>query len=411
MNCRHCRNPLAHVFLDLGFAPPSNAYRTERDLTVPELYFPLKTYVCDHCWLVQTGDYTRADELFKSDYAYFSSTSKSWLEHAAAYTDMICERLGLDQSSFVLEVASNDGYLLKNFVARNIPCLGIEPAKKAAEAAEAKHIPVSKEFFESGLAERLAAEKKADLIVGNNVYAHVPEINDFTRGLKILLKQNGTITLEFQHVLRLLQYSQFDTIYHEHFSYHSLTTVKNIFYSHGLRIFDVQELPTHGGSLRIFGCHGEDSRPDNAAVRRIIAEEQAYGLQNIKTYSFLRKQAEKIKNDLLAFLLEQKRTGRTVAAYGAAAKGNTLLNYAGIKPDLLPFVCDAAPSKQGKFLPGSHIPIVPESELKKEKPDTVLVFPWNIIDEIAKELAYISKWNGRLAVAIPELKLYQVAYD
>ncbi len=408
MTCRHCGKPLHQRVIDLGVAPPSNAYLTARDLQQPELFFPLAVFVCHHCWLVQTQDYARADELFREDYAYFSSTSASWLEHASRYTDGICGRLGLDRRSFVLEIASNDGYLLKNFVARGIPCLGIEPTDGTAAAAEKIGIPVRREFFSRALGEALGREgSQADLIIGNNVYAHVPDINDFTAGLQAALKPGGTITLEFPHLLRLVSQCQFDTIYHEHFSYLSLYTVSRIFAAAGLRIFDVERLPTHGGSLRIYGCHAADNRPPASAVAAILAEEAASGLQTQAGYTTLAAGAGRIKNALVSFLIGQKSAGKKVVAYGAAAKGNTLINYAGIKPDLLAYVCDEAASKQGKFLPGSRIPIVGPAELQKDRPDVVLILPWNIADEVMSRHGYIRQWGARFAVAVPEMKILE----
>lgn len=405
MKCRHCHAPLERVFLDLGFAPPSNAYLNAADLKAPELYFPLKLYVCEHCWLVQTEDYAKADALFSPNYAYFSSVSRSWQDHAARYVNTISKRLELGPSSYVVEVASNDGYLLKNFVAAGIPCLGIEPTASTAAAAEALGIPVLREFFGKKLGDRLAAEgRQADLILGNNVYAHVPDINDFTAGLKAALKPGGTITLEFPHLMRLIEHSQFDTVYHEHFSYLSLYTVSRIFAAAGLRVWDVEELDTHGGSLRVYGCHAADSRRDSQAVAALIAEEERRGLRQRVTYAGFQVQADRVKDDLLGFLIEQKRTGKRVAAYGAAAKGNTLLNYAGIKPDLLPYVCDAAPSKQGKLLPGSHIPILAPSVLAELKPDWVLILPWNIADEVMAQQSFVQQWGGRFVTAVPELR-------
>lgn len=402
MNCRHCRTPLEHVFLDLGFAPPSNAYLTAADLKAPELYFPLKLFVCKHCWLVQTEDYTQADELFGNDYAYFSSISASWLAHAARYTEMITTRLGLGEESFVIEVAANDGYLLKNFVAAGIPCMGIEPTASTAAAAEGLGIPIRREFFGTALARTIAAEgKQADLIIGNNVYAHVPDINDFTAGLKATLKRGGTITLEFPHLMRLIEHVQFDTVYHEHFSYLSLYTVSRIFQQAGLRVFDVQELSTHGGSLRVYGSHEDDPRSSADAVQGILDAEESFGLRSLVKYNAFQQKADMVKTGLVSFLIDQKRAGKKVAAYGAAAKGNTLLNYAGVKPDLLPYVCDAAASKQGKFLPGSHIPIVPPTALKESRPDILLILPWNISEEVTKQHAYIREWGGSFAVAVP----------
>jgi SAM-dependent methyltransferase len=406
MNCRHCHHPLQHVFLDLGFAPPSNAYLGKADLQRPERYYPLKLFVCDHCWLVQTEDYARADELFNSDYAYFSSVSRSWLDHAARYTDMITKRLGLNQSSHVIEVAANDGYLLKNFVASGIPCLGIEPTASTAVAAEKLGVPVLREFFGETLAQRLVGEgKQADLILGNNVYAHVPDINDFTKGLRTALKPGGTITLEFPHLMQLVGHTQFDTVYHEHFSYLSLYSVSQIFAQAGLRVCDVEELPTHGGSLRVYGCHSEDARATAPAVRAMLDEEVRRGMRSLDTYQAFQSRADRVKDDLLLFLIEQKRAGKLVVGYGAAAKGCTLLNYAGIKPDLLPYVCDAAPSKQGKYLPGTHVPILHPDVIRESKPDIVLILPWNIQEEVMQQMAYIRDWGGKFAVAVPAIKV------
>ena len=404
MTCRHCGAPLVHDFLDLGFAPPSNAYRTEADRSRPELHYPLRINVCDRCWLVQTEDYAQADELFSADYAYFSSTSRSWLDHAARYTEMIRSRLGLGPDSFVIEVAANDGYLLKNFVAARIPCLGIEPTASTAAAAEALQIPVLRKFFGEDLGKRLTAQgKAADLILGNNVYAHVPDINDFTRGLAAALKPGGTITLEFPHLLRLIEQAQFDTIYHEHYSYLSLYTVTRIFAAAGLRVFDVEELPTHGGSLRVYGCRGDDGRVAAASVVALLHQEHEAGLQSLKPYRGFQSRAERIKDDLLLFLIEQKRAGKRVAGYGAAAKGNTLLNFAGVGPDLLPFVCDAAPAKQGKFMPGSHIPIKEPAVLDAQPPDYLIILPWNIAAEVRQQLAHLERSGTRFVTAVPQL--------
>ena len=406
MKCRHCDSPLEHTFLDLGFAPPSNAYLTATDLARPEKYYPLKIKVCSQCWLVQTEDYTQADELFSSDYAYFSSTSTSWLIHAASYVEKMTRQLNLTKDSLVIEVASNDGYLLKNFVAAGIPCLGIEPTASTAVAAEKLGIPVIREFFGEQLGKQLAISgKQADLIAGNNVYAHVPDINDFTRGLKAALKPGGTITLEFPHLMRLIEHTQFDTVYHEHFSYLSLYTVERIFKAAGLRVWDIEELPTHGGSLRVYGCHAEDGREITPVFSAMLAEEAQRGLQTLATYQYFQAKADRVKDDLLAFLIEQKRAGRRVAAYGAAAKGNTLLNYAGVKPDLLPFVCDAAAAKQGKFMPGSHIPIIDPQLLYDNHPKFVLILPWNIADEIILQNSWMKKSGTKFVTAIPYLQI------
>lgn len=406
MKCRHCHAQLQHVFLDLGHAPPSNAYLSEAQLRAPETTFPLKILVCDTCWLVQTEDYAAADELFSSDYAYFSSTSQGWLRHAKAYCDKITEALHLTRDSFVIEVASNDGYLLKNFVAAGIPCLGIEPTASTAEAAEKIGVPVLRAFFGTATATKLAqGGRQADLICGNNVYAHVPDIDDFTVGLRIALKPGGTINLEFPHLKNMIAYNQFDTAYHEHFSYLSLTAVARIFEKAGLRVFDLEELPTHGGSLRIYGCHQDDPRQATTAMTAMLAEEKDFGLQDLRLYQAFQQKADKVKNDFLGFLIEQKRAGKSVAAYGAAAKGNTLMNYAGLKHDLIGFICDAAPSKQNKFMPGSHIPVLPPDELARRKPDWVVILPWNISSEVLQQHEQIKSWGGRFVVAVPELKV------
>jgi hypothetical protein len=404
MKCRHCGTPLTHSFLDLGFAPTSNAYLTEADLSKPEKYYPLKIKVCDQCWLVQTEDYTQADDLFSPEYAYFSSTSSGWLAHAKRYAEKMTHDLGLNTQSFVIEVASNDGYLLKNFVAAGIPCLGIEPTDSTAAAAEQLGIPVLREFFGEALGQQLTAKgQQADLIAGNNVYAHVPDINDFTRGLKAALKPGGTITLEFPHLMRLIEQAQFDTVYHEHFSYLSLQTVSRIFAAAGLRVWNVEELPTHGGSLRVYGCHQEDSRSTEAAVSSVLQAEIQQGLQDLDTYLNFQPRADKIKDDLLCFLIEQKRLGKKVAAYGAAAKGNTLLNYAGVKPDLVEFVCDAAQAKQGKFMPGSHIPILHPNEMQNRTFEYVLILPWNIAPEVVQQNAELKTKGVCFVTAVPEL--------
>ncbi|MFH1446406.1 MAG: class I SAM-dependent methyltransferase [Chloroflexota bacterium] len=404
MTCRFCGRQLTHEFIDLASAPPSNAYLSRVDLRKPELCFPLKLYVCDSCWLVQTEDYAGSDQLFGPDYAYFSSTSTSWLSHAAEYSEMICTRLGLDKSSYLIEIASNDGYLLKNFVKAGIPCLGIEPTDSTAAAAESVGVPVIREFFGLSLAHRLAGEgRQADLVVGNNVYAHVPDINDFTAGLKVILKPGGTVTLEFPHLMCLIEHVQFDTIYHEHYSYLSLYAVSRVFEQAGLRVYDVEKISTHGGSLRVYGCHHDDVRLSSDAVGGLLAEEDAHGLRDLATYQGFQVRADQVKDGLLSFLLAKKREGKRVMAYGAAAKGNTLLNYAGVKPDLLPMVCDAALSKQGKFMPGSRIPIVKPDLLREYKPDYVLILPWNIKEEIVANLDYIYEWGGQFVLAVPAM--------
>lgn len=406
MKCRHCTAELTHTFLDLGYAPPSNAYLAESDFSRPEIYYPLKIMVCNQCWLVQTEDYTEADDLFNADYAYFSSTSTGWLTHSAHYAEKVISEFALDSSSLVIEVASNDGYLLKNFVAAGIPCLGIEPTASTAEAAEKIGVPVLREFFGEGLAEQLKREgKQADLIAGNNVYAHVPDINDFTRGLKVALKEGGTITLEFPHLMQLIRHAQFDTVYHEHFSYLSLFTVAIIFKDAGLKVWKVEELPTHGGSLRVYGCHQGDPRPTSSSVATILENEIENGLRELSTYQNFQIRANKIKDDLLLFLLEQKKLNKSVVAYGAAAKGNTLLNYAGVKPDLLAFVCDAAIAKQGKFMPGSHIPILPPEEIAASSADFVLVLPWNIKAEVIEQYQGLLDKDVKFVTAVPFLEV------
>jgi SAM-dependent methyltransferase len=406
MNCRNCGAPLECTVLDLGFAPLSNSYLSKEDLNRPELYLPLKIQVCDQCWLVQTEDYSKPDDLFTAEYAYFSSTSSSWLAHAKSYSEKVIKELGLNSESHVVEVASNDGYLLRNFLAAGIPCLGIEPTNSTADAAEKLGVPVIREFFGQALSKRLVEKnKQADLIVGNNVYAHLPDIIDFTKALKILLKPGGTITLEFPHLMKLIEQAQFDTIYHEHFSYLSLDVVRRIFVAAGLRIWNVEELNTHGGSLRVYGCHEEDVRETLKSVDVMLLKEKKYGLQCLETYLDFQKRAEAIKDNFLLFLIDQKRNGKTVAAYGAAAKGNTLLNYAGVKSDLISFVCDAAKAKQGKFMPGSHIPILPPSHLEKIQVDFLVIFPWNIAEEVKLQNVALKKSGTKFVTVLPTLHI------
>jgi SAM-dependent methyltransferase len=406
MKCRHCSQNLDSLFLDLGYSAPSNAYLSEADLSKPELTFPLRIFTCTECKLVQTEDFADADALFSDNYAYFSSVSSTWLSHAKSYCSSITKRLGLNKNSFVIELASNDGYLLKNFVAENIPCLGIEPTDSTADAAEAIGVPVLRKFFGFDLSQTLKQDNKmADLVIGNNVYAHVPDINDFTKGIKNILKSNGTVTLEFPHLLQLLKHNQFDTVYHEHFSYLSLYTVSRIFEAQGLRIFDVQHLPTHGGSLRVYGCHQGDDRQTEQVVDSTLQEEEVFGLRSKEVYEAFQDKANTIKNALCKFLIEQKEAGKTVAGYGAAAKGNTLLNYAGIRPDLLNYICDAAPSKQGNYTPSSHIPIYAPEHIKEQKPDYVLILPWNIAEEVMSQLSFIRDWGGQFVTAVPEMRV------
>lgn len=408
MRCRHCQSKLEYKFLDLGFAPPSNAYLKSNDLDKPERYFPLRVFVCHHCWLVQTQDFAQADLLFSPDYAYFSSTTKSWLKHASDYCQMMINKLQLTSQSFVVEIASNDGYLLRNFVDTNIPCLGIEPTNSTADAAEKLGVPVVREFFSNALSKKLLMkEKKADLIIGNNVYAHVPNINDFTQGIKHLLAQDGVVTLEFPHLLSLLNLVQFDTVYHEHFSYLSLTSVQTIFLAAGLRIYDLEELSTHGGSLRVYGCHLDDNKTSSDSVAEMIAKEKVQGLKDLFIYNEFQNKVDFLKDNLIKFLIDCKSKGKRVVAYGAAAKGNTLLNYAGIKPDLLPVVFDAAASKQGKFLPGSHVPILSPNQLSQYEPDFVIILPWNLKNEIISSLTISVGKKLRYVTFVPSVNIYE----
>ena len=408
MKCRFCKNVLTKKFVDLANSPPSNSFLTREQLNKPETFYPLTLYVCEKCWLVQIDEYKRFDEIFNQNYVYFSSCSQSWLEHARNYVEMIVNKLGLDRSSKIIEIASNDGYLLQYFKQKNIPCLGIEPTKNTADAAREKGIQVISEFFGEKLANKLAKQDiKADLLIGNNVLAHVPDINDFVRGLKIALRPGGTVTMEFPHLMRLVEQNQFDTIYHEHFSYFSFHAVETIFASAGLEIFDVEELSTHGGSLRIYAKHSTDNSQEvSPNIDNLRQEECRRGMLNIQYYESFQQKVDEVKNSFLSFLLKQKREGRKVAAYGAAAKGNTLLNYCGVKKDLIPFVVDISVHKQGKFLPGSHIPVVKEQQISEFKPDFVLILPWNIKSEISTKLSYIRKWGGRFVVPIPEVRMF-----
>lgn len=411
MKCRFCNNDLTFVFADLGNSPPSNSFLSKEDLNSEERYYPLKLYVCDKCFLVQVDEYKKASDIFDKDYIYFSSFSKSWLKHCEEYAEKVIKRFNLGKKSLVTEIASNDGYLLQFFKNKNIPVLGIEPTKGTAEVAKSKGIETITEFFGEILATNLAAEnRKADLLAGNNVLAHVPDINDFVKGLKIALKEDGVITMEFPHLMKLVEENQFDTIYHEHFSYLSFTTVEKIFEHNGLTIFDVDEIPTHGGSLRIYAQHSEHTpeRPVEPTVEILKEKEAEAGVNSLHYYEGFQKKVNKIKYDLLSFLLDQKMNDIPVAAYGAAAKGNTLLNYSGIKSDMIDFVVDASPHKQNKYLPGSHIPVVDESFIKKNKPWFVLILPWNIKDEIVDQLSYIKEWNGKFVTAIPELTMIEV---
>lgn len=405
MKCRHCSAEVTLALIDLGSAPPSNAYLTEATLRAPEKWFPLRVMVCTECWLAQTEDYAGAEELFAADYAYFSSYSSTWLAHAERYVADMTARFDLDSTSHVIEVAANDGYLLQYVKARGIPCLGIEPTASTAAAARARGIDIVEDFFGVRLAQKLVGQgRSADLIVVNNVLAHVPDINNFVAGFAHLLKPTGVATFEFPHLMKLMQENQFDTIYHEHFSYLSLTAVLRIFERNGLAVFDVDELPTHGGSLRVYAQRSDTGkRKTSERVSRLSAAEVDAGVKTTNLYSSFQTRADRVKNKFLAFLIEAGNAGKMIAAYGAAAKGNTLLNYAGIRPDLIRFVADRNPAKQGKYLPGSRIHIVPEAHIKKERPDYVVILPWNLRDEVMTQLAYVRHWRGQFVTAVPML--------
>jgi SAM-dependent methyltransferase len=393
--------------VDLGSAPPSNAYLTAQTLHAPEKWFPLRVLVCEQCWLAQTEDFARADDLFDAEYAYFSGFSSSWLAHCERYVSDMAARFGLGAGSHVVEVAANDGYLLQYVKARGIPCTGIEPTASTAAAARARGIPIVEDFFGVRLAKELAAQgRQADLMAANNVLAHVPDINDFAAGFAHLLKPQGVATFEFPHLMRLVAENQFDTIYHEHFSYLSLGTVSRIFAGAGLAVFDVEELPTHGGSLRVYAQRADGGRqPRSGRVDALLRREAQAGMLETDFYADFQARTDKVKNDFLAFLLEMKREGKRVAAYGAAAKGNTLLNYAGVRPDLIPFVVDRNPAKQGKYLPGSRIPIVGEERLKEARPDCIVLLPWNLREEVMAQLAYARVWGARFVTAVPVLEM------
>ncbi len=408
MKCRHCGANLALQLIDLGSAPPSNAYLTAHTLHAPEKWFPLRVLVCQSCWLAQTEDFADAEELFSADYAYFSSFSTAWLAHADRYVGDMAERFGLDAHSHMVEVAANDGYLLQYAQSRGIPCTGIEPTASTAAMARQKGIGILECFFGEAVANDLAAQgRAADLMTANNVLAHVPDINDFVAGFAALLKADGVATFEFPHLLRLVIENQFDTIYHEHFSYLSLTAVARIFSANGLSVFDVEHLPTHGGSLRVFAQRTDTgARPASPRVSALLNEEARTGMTAADFYAGFQARAEKVKDDLLAWLIDAKRQGLKVAAYGAAAKGNTLLNFAGVRPDMVAYAVDRNPAKQGKFLPGSRVPIVDEAHLRAHRPDRVLILPWNLKDEIMGQLAFIREWGGQFVVPVPQLEVF-----
>jgi hypothetical protein len=405
MECRNCQKIVNKKFVDLGFAPPSNAFLTNDQLNMSESYYPLRTFVCKNCWLVQTEDFPLAQNIFNDDYVYFSSTSIGWLNHAKEYANKIISKLNLDKDSFVVEIASNDGYLLRNFIDKNIPCLGIEPTASTAKKAEEYGIDVKQIFFNKESAQKLAISSKADLIVANNVFAHVPNLLSFTKGLSILIKDEGTITIEVSHILELLNQGAFDSIYHEHFSYYSLTSLINIFQNNGLRIYDVEKIMTHCGSLRVYVCKvGSRIETNLSRIKKILDEEERAGILKETTYINFQNQVNNNKDEFLEFLINAKLDGKKVAGYGAAAKGNTLLNYAGVKTDLLPYICDLAKSKQGKFTPGGHIPIYDIDYLYKDKPDYIIIFPWNISDEIMLQNLGIKDWGGKFFSVVPEIK-------
>jgi SAM-dependent methyltransferase len=403
--CRFCGAPVDAVFADLGMSPLANSYLPPERVNMMEPFYPLTAWVCGKCFLVQLEQFETPEQIF-SDYAYFSSYSSSWLEHSQRYAEQMIERLGLDERSQVVELASNDGYLLQFFRERQISVLGVEPAANVAEVAKEKGISTVVEFFGEDVARRLAGDASADLLLGNNVLAHVPDLNDFVAGMKVLLKPGGVITMEFPHLMRLIEDHQWDTIYHEHFSYFSFLTVSAVFEAHGLRLFDVEELTTHGGSLRIFGAHAEDSgKPESGAASVLREREREAGYERLETYLGYGPQVEQDKRQILRFLIDLKERGSSVVGYGAPAKGNTLLNYCGVRREFIDYTCDLNPHKQGHFLPGSHIPICSPEKIREDRPDVVLILPWNLKDEIVEQLSFIREWGGRFAARTPELTL------
>lgn len=406
MRCRFCNKEITQLFVSLGSAPLSNAYLKKEQLAKKELSYLLDVYVCDSCFLVQLPEFESPENIF-SDYAYFSSCSKTCMKHCEEYADKMRKSFGINKASRVIEIASNDGCLLRCFMKKGIGVLGIEPAANVAEAARKKGVPTEIAFFGTRTAKRLVSESKtADLLIGNNVLAHVPDLNDFVEGLNILLKPAGMITMEFPHLARLIDGRQFDTIYHEHFSYFSFLTASNVFSTHSLIVFDVEELPTHGGSLRIYVKHKADSaKPVNERVHKLLRREIEAGFADIKNYLAFNEQAKDVKRELLKFLSQVKRDGKIIVGYGAAAKGNTMLNYCGIKNDLIDYVADISPYKQGRYLPGSRIPIAAPDRIRNTKPDYVLILPWNIKEEIMDQLSYIRDWGGKFVIPIPNLKV------
>ena len=403
--CRHCEAPLVHSVVDLGVQPPCEGFVHAEQFNEPELFYPLHAMVCTECLLVQLETDVSPESIY-TEYAYFSSFSDSWLEHCRLFAEEISNRLGLNSMSQVVELASNDGYLLKNFVEKGIPAYGVEPAANIAKVAEAKGIPTVVAFFGVSTAKSLVAEgRSADLIMANNVFGHVPDINDFVAGIKVLLKDGGTVSIEIPHFMRLMENNQFDTIYHEHYCYHTLLADIRVFNSNGLRLFDVAELPTHGGSIRMLVCHQDDPRETITTVQSLVDMERARGLDRIETYTAFGEQVRETKRKLISFLIEAKRSGKTIAGYGAPGKGNTLLNYCGIRTDFIDFVVDRNPYKHGKFLPGSRIPIFPPEKINEMRPDYVLILPWNIKEEIMTQMAHIRNWGGQFVVPIPEVQV------
>lgn len=405
--CRSCGSVDTRMFVDLGMSPLCETFLASNEIDRMEPFYPLYCYVCADCFLVQLKEYVTPEDIF-TEYAYFSSYSESWLEHARKYTDLVTERFSLGADSFVVELASNDGYLLQNFVKQGTPCLGIEPAANVAKVAEEKGVPTLVEFFGVACAENLASEgKTADLILGNNVLAQVPDLNDFVRGMQVLLKPGGIITIEFPHLLTLMRLNQFDTIYHEHFSYFSLISAQNVFRRHQLEIFDVEEIPSHGGSLRIYGRHeGDASKPTTDRLKELHAREIEAGFDRVDGYEGYSGQVEETKRALLEFLIDARRAGKTVVGYGAPGKGNTLLNYCGIRSDFLDYTVDRNPYKHGRFLPGTHIPIFPPEKIDEVRPDYILILPWNLKKEIAKQLEYTREWGAQFVVPIPTLEVF-----
>lgn len=406
LKCRFCQTPLKHSFLDLGTSPLANNNLKQEELNRMEPFYPLHVYVCENCFLVQLPEWESPEKIF-SDYAYFSSYSDSWLQHAKAYTELMVNRFGYESNSRIVEIASNDGYLLQYFKQKGIPVLGVEPAQNVAKVAQMAGIPTLIKFFGTDLAKELVAEgKSADLLVGNNVLAHVPSLNNFVRGMKIMLKPRGIITMEFPHLMRLIEENQFDTIYHEHFSYFSLITAEKVFAKQGLSIFDVEELPTHGGSLRIYARHEDDhSNPLSLKVTDLKNREEAMGFTQLEFYQGFESKVKETKRNILEFLIKAKTDGKSITGYGAPAKGNTLLNYCGIGTDFMDYTVDRSPHKQGQYLPGTHIPIYHPDRLRETKPDYVVILPWNLKDEIIEQMSHIREWGGSFVVLIPEVEV------